>query len=238
METENKYCLYQHTRKDDGIIFYIGIGDYKRPFDKRSRNKHWYNIVKNHDYNVSILVENITWERACKLEKLMISFYGRKDKKEGFLVNWTDGGEGSVGRKISIKQKKALDKTGFKHSEQSRKKMSEYQKGKKINEETRKKMSESQKGNKKFLGHNHSEETRKKMSESQKNRVFSDLHKKKISESKSYGKHRDAKIVLDIMTGVYYECIKEAAELYGIPKTTLNNWLKNPQRNKTTLILA
>lgn len=144
METENKYCLYQHTRKDDGRIFYIGIGDSKRPFDKRSRNKHWYNIVKNHDYNVSILVDSISWERACELEKLMISFYGRKDKKQGVLCNKTDGGEGTIGRvysqetknKIGNKTKERINNgwinpmTGKNHTDKVKNDHSERMKGK------------------------------------------------------------------------------------------------------------
>jgi hypothetical protein len=144
METnEIKYCLYQHTRKTDGGIFYIGIGDNKRPYSKRSRNKHWRHIVNKHDYNVEILVDEISWERACKLEKLMISFYGRQDKKEGILVNLTDGGEGSINRiysnetknKIGLKTKERLNNgwvnpmTGRNHTEKVKDDHSERMKG-------------------------------------------------------------------------------------------------------------
>ena len=44
------------------------------------------------------------------------------------------------------------------HTEDTRKRMSESQKGKKYTDATRKKMSESQKGNKSHLGHTHTEE--------------------------------------------------------------------------------
>jgi hypothetical protein len=144
METENKYCLYQHTRKTDGRIFYIGIGDVKRPFEKSSRNQYWKNIVKKYGYNIVILVEGISWERACELEKLMISFYGRKDKKEGVLCNKTDGGEGTIGRiysqetknKIGNKTKERLNNgwinpmTGKNHSNKVKKDHSIRMKGK------------------------------------------------------------------------------------------------------------
>jgi len=93
-ETVKDTCLYMHTRKSDGRIFYIGIGNEDRPTDKNGRNKYWCNTVNKHDYNVTILVNNLTWERACELEVIMIAFYGRKDTVGGPLVNLTDGGDG------------------------------------------------------------------------------------------------------------------------------------------------
>lgn len=73
-------------------------------------------------------------------------------------------------------------------SEETKKKISESQKGKKMSEETRRKMSESQKGKKM------SEETRRKLSESHKGKHPSEEHRKKISEAlkgntNSKGKH-------------------------------------------------
>ncbi len=93
-ETVKDTCLYMHTRKTDGRIFYIGIGGKDRPFEKTGRNKYWYNTVNKHDYNVVILLHELTWGRACELEMIMISFYGRYDKGLGPLVNMTDGGDG------------------------------------------------------------------------------------------------------------------------------------------------
>jgi hypothetical protein len=111
---EKKYCLYQHIRKTDGIIFYIGIGDNKRPYKKSSRNKYWDHTVKKHGYNVRVLVDNISWNRACELETIMIAFYGRKDLGLGNLVNMTDGGEGTTG---SIISKETREKIGNKTKE-------------------------------------------------------------------------------------------------------------------------
>jgi len=93
----NIYVLYTHIRKSDGRIFYIGIGDKNRPYQKHGRNRYWHFIVNKDEYEVKILVENITWERACELEKNMITFYGRRDKGLGPLVNMTDGGDGACG---------------------------------------------------------------------------------------------------------------------------------------------
>ena len=107
-----------------------------------------------------------------KLEILHIRFFNSKTPN-GY--NLTDGGEGSMGMKISeeTRQKKKgrtpwnKGKTGVQaHSPETRRKISESLKGintwmtgKKHSPETRKKMSETQKGRK------HSPETRRKLSE-------------------------------------------------------------------------
>jgi hypothetical protein len=81
------------------------------------------------------------------------------------------------------------------HSEATRKKISEAQKGKVHSEATRKKMSEAKKGfvpwnkGKKTgyspcLGKVHSEEVRRKISEGNKGKVHSEASRKKISEAK------------------------------------------------------
>lgn len=95
--------LYQHTRKDTGQVFYVGISlnedNYKRAFDKRRRNKYWKSIVNKTDYNVEILYKNLSVEEVKVKEKEIISLYGRKDLGTGILANLTDGGEGVVGYK-------------------------------------------------------------------------------------------------------------------------------------------
>ena len=107
--------VYQHLRKDTREVFYIGIGkDEKRAFDKYKRSNFWYNIVHKYQYIVDILCRNVSWEEACKIERFLISFYGRVDNKTGILVNHTDGGEGVL---------------GYKHSEETKtKKFKKYQK--------------------------------------------------------------------------------------------------------------
>jgi len=95
--------VYRHIRLDKNEPFYIGIGhnDYRRSRSKRSRNSMWNNIVLKTDYEVEIILDNLTWDEACEKEKEFISIYGRRDLKTGILCNMTEGGEGTIGRKFS-----------------------------------------------------------------------------------------------------------------------------------------
>jgi len=89
--------VYQHRRKDNNSIFYIGIGkNIKRAYSNRNRNKHWVNIVSKYGYDIDILFEGIEYEDACNVEFGLINAYGRLDIGTGILVNLTDGGKGSI----------------------------------------------------------------------------------------------------------------------------------------------
>lgn len=91
--------LYRHIRLDKDEVFYIGIGfDYKesRPYSKFARNKHWKNIVALTNYEVEILFRDLPKDILVEKEKEFIALYGRRDLKEGTLVNMTDGGDGIV----------------------------------------------------------------------------------------------------------------------------------------------
>lgn len=96
--------VYTHTRLDNNQVFYVGIGKHsRRAFDKRGRNKHWYNVVNKHGYRVDITHKDLCWEEVCSIEKYLIAFYGRSDLNAGLLVNMTDGGEGV--RNVSVMSK-------------------------------------------------------------------------------------------------------------------------------------
>lgn len=195
--------VYRHIRLDKNEPFYIGIGsdnEYKRAYEKTRRNNYWINISK-FGYEVDILIDNLTWEEACIKEKEFICLYGRTNLNQGTLCNLTDGGEGAFGRI-------------FKHSEESKKKMSEKRKGIRqytMTDEIRKKASESAKKRgisedhlKKMIegkkltgwgsyrkGVKHTEEAKQKMSESRKGIKKSDEWKKAQSERvKLYWKNK------------------------------------------------
>jgi len=78
----------------------------------------------------------------------------------------------------------AQSNLGLKYSEESKKKMSEWQVGKQLSEETRQRISDSHKGKSSPMkGKTLSEEVRKKMSESAKKKTLSPEHKAKIAEA-------------------------------------------------------
>src|SRR5690606_12792762 len=53
------------------------------------------------------------------------------------------------------------------------------------------------------------------------------------------GKHYKSKPIIDLSTGIYYECTKEASEAIGINQSTLKDYLgRYSHRNKTSLRYA
>ena len=158
--------VYEHIRNDTNEVFYVGIGESeKRAFDKRSRNKHWRNIVNKVGYTVNIVHKGIKHEEAKKIEILLIEKYGRKNLGLGNLVNMTDGGEGSFGHIVSddIRQKLSEANKGKKQSSETIAKRVEKTLGKTRSKEARQKMSEGskcRKGVKGYYFHNASKKWR------------------------------------------------------------------------------
>lgn len=97
--------------------FYIGKGTRTRFYDhinEAHRNQKYKNHFKSSkilkiiketgDIPFIIFIKkSITNSSAQRLEKVLISKIGRKDKKNGPLVNLTDGGEGCSGRIVTQK---------------------------------------------------------------------------------------------------------------------------------------
>lgn len=203
--------VYRHVRLDKNEPFYIGISsdyNYKRAYSLAGRNKYWNNIVNKTDYIVDIVMDNLTWDEACQKEIEFISLYGRKDFNLGPLVNKTNGGDGLCGILVSS--------------------------------ETRLKMSQSQ-SKRKFTPL--SDETKYKISQSHIGKKISQEHRDKIvkantgqiRESMSGGNHSKARMVIDNNTGIYYDCIKDAAFAIGMKYKTLYAYLNNVCKNKTNM---
>lgn len=104
----NEICVYRHRRLDTFEIFYVGIGSKKRSRSIQDRNDHWYNITNLTKFQVEILAENLDIETAKELEILLISQYGRRNKKSGTLCNMTDGGDGTFGYKHTNEAKEKM----------------------------------------------------------------------------------------------------------------------------------
>lgn len=149
-----KYCVYFHIKPIKNEVFYVGIGDIKRPYQTRSRNKHWKYLVNKYGYIIKIIHENLSWDKACELEIKYINEFGRKDLKLGPLVNKTNGADGTIG--IKYKKRKPLSKehkesiklklTGRKHSSETLIKLSKPRKP--LSNKTKSKISLSLQGKK------------------------------------------------------------------------------------------
>lgn len=108
MKNENKCCVYFHINPLKNEIFYVGIGNKKRPYDKRSRSIFWKRIFNKYGYIVNIIESDLNWDDACKKEIFYIKKLGRRDLGTGSLVNMTDGGEGKKGSIISEESRKRI----------------------------------------------------------------------------------------------------------------------------------
>lgn len=120
MDTTQSYCVYKHQTPSGKI--YIGITSIdpeKRWLHGRGyrKNTHFWNAIQKYGWeNISheILESGLSREAASEREKFYIEFYGSHEIAKGY--NLTYGGE-----------------AGIRHTEQSRKKLSESKQGKRYN---------------------------------------------------------------------------------------------------------
>jgi hypothetical protein len=57
-----------HLTPNTNQVFYVGIGQERRPFKFHGRNRYWTEIVNKHGTpNVVIIAQNVTYEKQKKL---------------------------------------------------------------------------------------------------------------------------------------------------------------------------
>jgi group I intron endonuclease len=206
----NNFYTYAHN-KPDGSIFYIGKGIGDRAFSDKNRNIHWHRTVQKYGYEVNILANWDTEEQALDHEKLLISCF--KDMKIK-LVNLTNGGEGSAGYRWTDEQKANFDTSGSKNAMY----------GKKHTETTKRKLSEKAKG--RVV----SDIAKAKISEKMKNRQFSESHLEKLRISRKGNKNgignkgNAKKCEID---GVIYNSTQDASKVIGISANAIQKRCKN-----------
>lgn len=175
--------VYNHKRAKENSILHHTIRKYG---------------VENFIFEI---LERWPKETLAEREKTWIAFY---NTFEGEGYNMTPGGEGYAGkdhpmygkkhteeskRKMSESRKGDLNHFyGKTHTEETKRKISESLKGTTHTEETKTKMSEARKG--KFTGKDHpmygkthTEEAKRKISEASKGRIHSEEARRKMSES-------------------------------------------------------
>jgi NUMOD3 motif len=112
-----KYYVYEHWRLDINECFYVGKGHGDRAYKKQKRNKLHVAIVdklarEGSAYDVRIAVLNLSEEDAFRIERERIAFW-RNDGAD--LANLTSGGQGQ---------------SGYSPTAETRRKLSELNKGK------------------------------------------------------------------------------------------------------------
>ena len=109
-----EYYTYAYLR-EDGTPYYVGKGKGGRLFAKHKRRKN--NIIPLPPKNRIVILKKFKNENeAFKHEKYIIYVLGRKNIGTGILINLTDGGEGVSGYKFSeeSKRKQSISHTGKK----------------------------------------------------------------------------------------------------------------------------
>lgn len=201
------YIVYKLTSPSEKV--YIGITC--QPIKKRWMNGHGYkkcpaiykaiNKYGWENFQKEILYEGLSEEHAKYLETYLINAYKSKDKRYGY--NLTQGGDGTSGRT---------------QSEETRKKISEKNKGKKISEEQKERLRQIN------LGKHHSEETKRKMSNTHKGnkynlgRKLSEEHKHKIGEKGKGSKNPRSRRVICLETLKVYDTMIQARTETGATK--------------------
>jgi hypothetical protein len=185
--------VYRHHRLDKNEVFYVGIGNKEsRAFDMVNRNHIWKGIKSRSEVEVEIVARDLSWDLACELEQLMISEYGRIDLHSGTLANLTDGGDGSV---------------GIKHSQQTKDKRADSNRGQKRTDETRARISQALMGKK-----------------------LSPAHIESLRTSHLGNLPSNAKQVIDLQTGFVYDSLRSGCISVGVSYKA--EWAKQKSGSK------
>lgn len=126
------YYVYAYIRNKTtkngrcGTPYYIGKGKHKRAW----LSSHNVGLPTD-SWRIVVIAENLTEIGALALERRLIRFWGRLDLNTGCLYNLTDGGEGT---------------SGYRHTEETKERISKKGKGRKASLEERRRSSEARKG--------------------------------------------------------------------------------------------
>lgn len=133
------------------------------------------------------------------------------------------------GRMKKYKETGYYGNKGYMHTEEYKKKMSKVLTGIKRSEETKKKISEAQKGNKNCIGRFMSQETRKKIGNANRGRKLTEKQKEHLSNISKNKK----KVNQYDLSGNFikqYECLKQAEKETGILSQNIGEVCRGQQK--------
>ena len=200
---ETNFTLYAHIAPNNKKYFGITSQNVENRWQHDGEGyKHqilfWRAIQKYGWDNIQhiVLADNLSKEWACKLEQDFIYKYQSNNPNYGY--NNTLGGEGTSGYKLTDEQieTRRRNATGRKHSLESRKLMSEKQKGRIVTDEMRNNMSLAHKGkpaNNK--GKSASIEARQKMSQAKLGKPGNHTQRHTEETKRKISKHSKGKVV-------------------------------------------
>ena len=129
---ERRFYVYEWYIEDTDEVFYVGKGTGNRLNEVHNRNKYFNNVYNKYKCLVRKVQENLTNEEACELERKQIA--KRREMGEAYC-NFTEGGTGFSTGKLNPNYRRKLHGPhnpfyGRKHTEETKRKISESRKGK------------------------------------------------------------------------------------------------------------
>ena len=199
--------IYGLVEPHDGRIRYVGRADnpqrrYQRHLQRLNGHSHKVNWIK-HLLSLGlrpslVYLAKVPKSHWAEAEQFQIAFF----RERGFdLTNSTDGGDGRIGHKMSEEAKRKLSEywKGRKRPSEVYEKISQALKGRPLSAEARLHQSEAQK--RRFLKENSptkgkklSDETRAKIRKARKDQIITQEHRRNISKALS-GKKKPPRTV-------------------------------------------
>jgi len=203
-----------------GIPRYVGKGHGKRwRKARRKDNPRVTALIKRNGLIGVIARSSLSEAEAFETEKAFIAAIGRENKQTGPLYNFTDGGEGTSGKIVTAKVRKAVSRAnkGRRHSDEARARMRLAQKGRKHSEETKAKIAAAQRGRKA------SAESRAKQSLARKGRKMTPEWRAKLTAVLKREKSPEHKAKLRARLISYNKSAKRSPKGGNMPASALGN---------------
>jgi len=207
---DKRFYVYEYTRLDTNMVFYIGKGKGNRYKSLSGRNYYFLNIIKSTPYKVEIILDNLSEEEAYFEERKKIVYLKTTGQ---CCANLNDGGTGGLNPSIETREKQRNAKLGKILSEEHKKKISISNQGK-VMPRAGVESSRLQR-----LGRKHTEESRVKISKSLTGKVSPKAYK-----------------IINTLTSEVFDNYTQAADSINMKPRTLRAQLDGQNKNKTIFI--